>query len=104
MRSWWFGGGRNQPDGRDGSPLRAAAHVAAATRDGCTVLLDLRTERYLRLDEVGGAVWAQLEHGASVPEVVDRLAAEYDAPVDRIRADVEAFVTRLGEARLVERS
>jgi hypothetical protein len=67
------------------------------------VLLDLRGRgRYLGLDEMGATVWAMLLAGRSVHEISETLAEAYDAPSERIEADVIAFIRTLLNRKLVE--
>lgn len=82
--------------------VRASASVVAAERDGHTVLLDLRGERYFGLDESGTRFWAVLAPGSTIMEAAEQLAAEYEAPVEVIAADARAFVERLTAAGLLE--
>lgn len=86
------------PEGR----VRAARGVVIAERDGHAVLLDLRRDRYFGLDESATRFWAVLSEGHTVDEAADLLAREYDAPVERLRADAAAFATRLCAAGLLE--
>ena len=81
--------------------LRPARDVFMAERDGIGVLLDLRREVYLGLDEIGTVAWREIENGASAESVTRRVCEEYDAPADAVRADMQAFVTELHRRRLV---
>lgn len=67
------------------------------------VLLNLATEQYYGLSEVGADMVDRL---VSQPfaAAIQALVAEYDADPERIRADVEALVGSLLEAGLLERS
>lgn len=67
------------------------------------VLLNLATEQYYGLSEVGADMIKRL---VSQPfeQAIQALIAEYDTDPDRIRADVEALVASLLEARLLEDS
>jgi pyrroloquinoline quinone biosynthesis protein D len=67
---------------------------------GMTVLL--APERALKLDPPGAAVLAELDGRASFGEIVDRLAARFDAPPDRIAEDAGRFLAGLVERRMVE--
>jgi hypothetical protein len=60
-----------------------------------TVILDLASGLYFGLDEVGTRVWELLGTGRSVAAVCDELHAEYDAPIERLRHDVDALVADL---------
>jgi len=84
--------------------LRPARDVFMAERDGVGVLLDLRREVYLGLDEVGTMAWREIENGASADSVTRKVCEEYDAPADAVRDDMQEFVTELCRRRLVVRS
>jgi hypothetical protein len=101
MTLWWRRLTARRSDAKRGATVRPSEYVSAVQRYDRTVLLDLRSERYLGLDEVGGAIWACVEAGLGEAEIVARLEAEYDAPTAQIAADVAAFLDRLHAARLV---
>jgi hypothetical protein len=83
---------------------RPARDVFMAESGGLAVLLDLRQEVYFGLDEVGTAIWQEVEKGAALAAITDRLAGEFDAPVAVLRADAERFIAELEARRLVVRS
>lgn len=62
--------------------------VRGAVHAGRTILLDLSRERYYGLDEVGTRVWALLVQGVEVREMVACLGEVYEAPRERLEADV----------------
>lgn len=65
------------------------------------VLLDLAGEQYFGLDSVGTRIWALLPESDSLEKVLDRLCDEFDAPRERIEADLLALIAALCEAGLV---
>ncbi len=66
------------------------------------VLLAPETERYFGLNELGAAIWRELdERPASIGEIVDRLLAGYDVDPEQCRRDVVDFVRALSERGLV---
>ncbi len=69
---------------------------------GESVLLNLATESYFGLDEVGTAMWRALVSAASLEEACRTLMDEFDVEPARLRADMEDFVGRLEQAGLVE--
>ncbi|HEU4640820.1 MAG TPA: PqqD family protein [Gemmatimonadaceae bacterium] len=85
------------------APLRPAPGVLATSAGEDTVLLHLDRGQYYTLNAVGGRVWALLGEGCTVPEIIRRLAAEYDAPAEVIAADVAALLERMTRSALVER-
>jgi hypothetical protein len=66
------------------------------------VLLNLKSETYFGLDEVGTRMWSVLTSTPSIRAAVDLLEAEYDAETGELQADVKALVERLREEGLVE--
>ena len=69
--------------------------------DGETVLLDLRSDFYFGLDEVGTRVWQLLQSGLSLQELIDRMAVEYEVRRETLEADVGELLNKLLDAQLV---
>ena len=68
------------------------------------VLLNLKTEQYLGLDDVSSRIWQVLTAGGTVQAAYDTLLAEFDVDSERLRTDLEEFVEELLQFGLVERS
>jgi len=66
-----------------------------------SVLLDLATETYFGLDDVGTRFWQALSQTCSVDSACDMLAAEFDVERSRLESDVRAFVGELARVGLV---
>ena len=81
--------------------LMPAPQVVSVIQDTDTALLDVRSERYFTLNEVGTRIWAWLAEGTEVSMIVELLAEEYDAPMSAIEADTRALLTALRKAGLV---
>ena len=69
---------------------------------GETVLLDLASEKYFGLDEVGTRVWQLLNEGEGFAAMIDALLEEYEVERDRLEADVRDLLGALLEAGLIE--
>jgi hypothetical protein len=69
-----------------------------------SVLLDLKTERYLGLDEVSARFWDLLTSGGSIQSAYETLLAEFEVDPERLRNDLDDFVQELVEFGLVEQS
>ena len=65
-----------------------------AVRDAWVVLAP---ERLFLLDEPAVEVLKLVDGARSVPDIVDALAARYDAPREAIAADVEAMLRDLAD-------
>lgn len=81
--------------------LRPSSDVVVATADERTLLLDLGTQRYFGLDEVGTSTWELMQEGCSLERVVERLEAEYDASRADLERDVRTFTAELLRRGLV---
>lgn len=68
--------------------------------DGEAVLLDLASETYFGLNEVGTRVWELLESSRSLGEIATLLQSEYEVESARAESDVLDLATRLIEAGL----
>ena len=67
-----------------------------------TVLLDLNSENYFGLDEVGTRVWQLIEASGKLQDIYDTMLAEYEVEPDQLLEDLEQLVTDIQKAGLVE--
>ena len=67
-----------------------------------SVLLDLKTERYLGLDDVSSRFWELLTSGETIQSAYETLLAEFETDPERLRADLNDFVKELVQFGLVE--
>jgi hypothetical protein len=68
---------------------------------GETVILNLKTERYLGLDEVGTRIWEVLQATGSVESTLKILLEEYDVEPSLLERDLNEFIDKLIENGLV---
>lgn len=69
------------------------------------VFLNVKRDNYSALDEIGRRIWELLETPRSVDALCRQLNEEFDAPPERIAADVLPFLEDLrneGLVRVVE--
>ena len=69
---------------------------------GETVLLDLDSESYFGLDEIGTRIWILLNEGRGQGGIVDALLEEYEVERDTLEADVAELLGNLLEAGLIK--
>ena len=69
---------------------------------GEIVLLDLASENYFGLDEIGARIWTLLSVGSSVGAVLETLEVEYDVERAVLENDVESLLEELITAGLIE--
>lgn len=83
------------------APIRVAEHVVFQEIDGETVLLDLKSEQYFGLDEVGTRIWSLIEGGHSFDHMVEQLVSEYDASREQISTDLDDLLRELSAVGLI---
>jgi hypothetical protein len=71
--------------------------------EGQAMLLNIQTERYYSLDEVGTRIWQILEEG-DLNVLISRLRTEFEVDEAILRADLEKLFSELEAAGLVSRN
>ena len=82
--------------------LVPAPDVLSQTVVGESVLLDLRSQKYFGLNEIGTRTWQLLQETADVGAIHARLLVEYQVAPDQLERDLEELLERLLRAGLVE--
>jgi hypothetical protein len=81
--------------------ITLSPEVISQEVSGETVLLDLESENYFGLDEVGTRIWQLIEETGNLQAVFDTLLQEYEVEQDRLLADLEALVREVEALGLV---
>jgi hypothetical protein len=81
--------------------IRISPDVLVRELGGETIILDLKTERYLGLDEVGTRMWGLLLASESVDSAYKSLLEEFDVEPNRLDGDLRQFIDKLVEHGLV---
>ncbi len=81
--------------------VTVSPEVLSQEVDGETVLLDLKSESYFGLDEVGNRIWQLLNGGSNLQAVFDTLLAEYDVDGQELKKDLQVHIAHLVEAGLI---
>ena len=67
-----------------------------------SVLLNLQTEQYFALDDIGTRMWQLLTEKGSIQGTMDTLLAEYDVAPEQLRQDMENLMEGLLTHGLIE--
>lgn len=78
-----------------------ATEISTRTIGDETIILSLPDSRYFSVTGIGTRVVELLAAETSLAELVATITAEYDIDAATARRDVEAFVDRLHDARLL---
>jgi hypothetical protein len=80
---------------------RTAPEVMIQEVGGESVLLDLKTERYLGLNEVGTRMWQVLLESDSIQAAYETLLTEYDVTPQQLEEDLRELLGRLLDNALI---
>ncbi len=76
--------------------------VFAQEVDGEMVLLDMNSENYFGLDEVGTAIWQFMQESGELKVVFQHMLESYDVEESILQRDLVTFVEKLKERKLIE--
>lgn len=81
--------------------ITISPEVLSQEVDGETVLLDLQSESYFGLDEVGTRIWQLLNDSADLQTVFAILLDEFDVDEKQLDKDLQEHIAQLVEAGLI---
>ena len=84
--------------------LEVPSNVLFRELEGECVILNLDTESYFGLDDVGTRMWLALTQAESISAALDLLQEEFDAEPEQLRRDLEKLLIDLLDQGLLERS
>lgn len=84
--------------------VKASKDVVTKHLDDEMVILDLASESYFGLDDVGTVMWEQLTAAGSIEQAYRALLGQYDVEPETLRADLNTLLEQLLAQRLVELS
>lgn len=65
------------------------------------VILQVETDRYYNLNELGTEVWGLIQKPTTVNEIVDGITSTYDVDAERCEADIVSLLQDMARARLI---
>ena len=83
------------------SNIIISSEVLAQEVDGETVLLDLQSESYFGLDEVGTRIWQLLQEHNELQKVFDIMLEEYEVDAKQLENDLNELLEKLVDAKLI---
>jgi hypothetical protein len=79
-------------------------YVKIRELDGEAVLLNLDSEKYFGLDEVGTSMIRALTSGRTVEEACASLLEQYDVDPDTLKSDLDRLIAKLLDKGLIQAS
>ena len=84
------------------SRIQVPPDVLVSDVGGESVFLNLKTESYFGLDDVGTRMWKLLTENETVESAYQALLIEYDIDEAQLSSDLDALVQKLVDNGLVE--
>ncbi|MEI7847423.1 MAG: PqqD family protein [Chloroflexota bacterium] len=75
--------------------------LLSASIDNDLMILNMQTNNYIALDEIGSRIWDLIEVPLLVSDLCVQLAGEFQAQPNQIEADVLGFLNELQTETLV---
>jgi coenzyme PQQ synthesis protein D (PqqD) len=85
----------------DSTIISRSPSVVTAEIDGEVVMMSIEQGQYFGLDDIGSDIWKRLDPPCAFADLIERLAADYDADRDSIAADVRALLETMAERDVV---
>jgi PqqD family protein of HPr-rel-A system len=82
--------------------IRIPETLSVSRLDDELVLLDERSGKYFGLNAVGSRIFSLLKETGDEAATLAALVAEYQAPEERLKADLGAFIAKLAERGLLK--
>ena len=81
--------------------ISLSPEVISQEVSGETVLLDLESENYFGLDEVGTRIWQLIKETNDLQSIYKTLLTEYDVSEERLQQDLDTLLAEISSLGLV---
>jgi Coenzyme PQQ synthesis protein D (PqqD) len=85
----------------DTTIISRSPSVLTAEVDGEVVMMSIEQGQYFGLDDIGSDIWKRLDSPCAFADLIDRLAADYDAERASIAADVRSLLESMAARDVV---
>ena len=81
--------------------IEISSEVLTQEVDGETVILDLKSDSYFGLDEVGTRIWQLLQEQKDIHAISETMMEEYDVDKNKLEEDILSLLTQLDASGLI---
>jgi hypothetical protein len=85
----------------DSTIISRSPSVLTAEVDGEVVMMSIEQGQYFGLDDIGSDIWKRLDPPCTFADLIDRLAADYDADRASIATDVRVLLENMAAQDVV---
>jgi len=76
--------------------------IVSSDMDGEMVMMSIMNGEYYGIDAIGSHIWQLLDEQISIEDLCTKLCEIYDVDVEECRRDVDAFLTKMLEHKIVQ--
>ena len=69
--------------------------------DDESLLMNIETGFYFRLNEVGNFIWPLLDRKQSDEEIINKIVEEFDVQTEKAKSDFSSFIKELFSEKLI---
>ena len=84
------------------SQIQISKDAVSRNLQGEMVILNLQTNVYCGLDQIGARIWQLINEHKSLKKVLDKLVEEYEVTEEEGTKDLLNFISLLQEKELIE--
>lgn len=84
------------------SQIQISKDAVSRNLQGEMVILNLKTNVYCGLDQIGARIWQLINEHKSLKKVLDKLVEEYEVTEEEGTKDLLNFISMLQEKELIE--
>lgn len=81
--------------------IEISSEVLTQEVGGETVILDLKSEGYFGLDEIGTRIWQLIQEQKDLQTITATMLDEYDVEEKRLEKDIQTLLAQLDEAGII---
>ncbi len=82
--------------------ITKVSNIATAEIDGELVMMNLNSNAYYGLDDIGSEIWGLLETPLTVSQLCQTLADMFDVGEKTLQEDVRSFLSSLLKEKMIE--
>lgn len=81
--------------------IKISENVLFQEIDNEYVLLNMRTELYFGLNDIGAKVWQIISQEGTTDTLIEKIMADYEVSADTLKADISELLNELSNEQLI---
>lgn len=81
--------------------IKISENVLFQEIDNEYILLNMKTELYFGLNDIGARVWQIISQEGTTDTLIEKIMAEYEVSADVLKADISELLNELSKEQLI---